>query len=183
MFDTYITIIGNVLTQPEWRRTTKTNAVVTNFRVASTSRKFDKEANAWVDGDSLRVKVVCWRKLGEHVFQSVMQGDPVIVTGRMYTRDYTTEDGQKRISYELDAVSVGHDLARGTGRFTRRRATTPAEIVDDGTDEIAGIGGMTATGTAIAGSPGEPLDDESLDDEFDPGEALAEDREPELVAG
>lgn len=182
MFDTYVTIIGNVLTQPEWRRTTKTNAVVTNFRVASTSRKFDKETNAWVDGDSLRVKVVCWRKLGEHVFQSVMQGDPVIVTGRMYTRDYTTEDGQKRISYELDAVSVGHDLARGTGRFTRRRPNTPAEIVDDGTGEPI-PSSIAATRPEGAGSPAEPLDDESLDDEFDPGEVLSDDREPELVAG
>jgi single-strand DNA-binding protein len=138
MFDTYVTIVGNVLSSPECRRTVRTGALVTNFRVASTSRRFDRATDSWIDGDSLRVKVACWRRLGEHVSTSVSQGDPVIVTGRLYTREYETEAGERRVSYELDAVAVGHDLARGSSRFTRWRSTPNAVVVEDADAEFTG---------------------------------------------
>ncbi|MBA3490443.1 MAG: single-stranded DNA-binding protein [Longispora sp.] len=133
MFETSITIVGNVLSQPETRRTMRTGAMVTSFRVASTSRRFDRVKENWVDGESLRVKVSCWRRLGDHVAASVRQGDPVIVTGRVYTREYLTDGGEKRIAFELDAAAVGHDLAKGTGRFNRWRAS-PNDMLGDGSD-------------------------------------------------
>ena len=126
MFDTNIVIIGNVLTAPEWRRTTKTGTVVANFRVASTSRRFDKDNSRWVDGDSLRVRVTCWRKLAENVGASIAVGDPVVVVGRLYTRDWTDGDNNPRITYEMEAVAVGHDLARGKTRLYRNRSTAIA---------------------------------------------------------
>ena len=121
MFDTTVVIVGNALTAPEWRRTTNTHTLVANFRVASTSRRFDKDRNAWVDGDSLRVRVNCWRRLAENVTASVAVGDPVVVVGRLYTRDWTDSDNKPRISYEMDAVAVGHDLARGKTKLFRTR--------------------------------------------------------------
>jgi single-strand DNA-binding protein len=59
MFDTPVTIVGNVLTAPEWRRTTVTGTFVVSFKIASTSRRYDRERGIWVDGDHLRVRVVC----------------------------------------------------------------------------------------------------------------------------
>ena len=109
-------IVGNVLTAPEWRRTQHTNALVANFRVASTSRRFDRDNNRWVDGDSLRVRVNCWRRLAEGVAASITVGDPVVVVGRLYTRDWTDNENNQRTSYEMEAVAVGHDLARGKGQ-------------------------------------------------------------------
>ena len=117
MFDTNIVVVGNVLTAPEWRRTASTNTLVANFRVASTSRRFDRDKNAWVDGESLRVRVNCWRKLAENVTASIAVGDPIVVVGRLYTRDWTDSDNNPRLSYEMDAVAVGHDLARGRTTF------------------------------------------------------------------
>ena len=87
MYDTAVTIVGNVLTAPEWRRTVGTGTMLVTFKVASTSRRFDKDRESWVNGDSLRVRVSCWRKLGENVSISVQLGDPVIVHGRLYSRD------------------------------------------------------------------------------------------------
>src|SRR5262245_15905477 len=57
MFDTPVTIIGNVLTTPEWRRTNTTGTMLVTFKVASTSRRYDKERGTWIDGASLRVRV------------------------------------------------------------------------------------------------------------------------------
>jgi single-strand DNA-binding protein len=78
MFGTYVTIIGNVLTAPEWRRTTQSGTLATNFKVASTARRLDRESGRWVDGNSLRIRVNCWRKLAEGVASSVMTGDPIV---------------------------------------------------------------------------------------------------------
>ncbi|RSM39549.1 single-stranded DNA-binding protein [Actinoplanes sp. ATCC 53533] len=133
MFDTNIVVVGNVLTAPEWRRTASTNTLVANFRVASTARRLDRDTGRWVDGNHLRVRVNCWRRLAEGVAASVMVGDPVVVAGRLYTRDWTDSEGNLRTTYEMEAMSVGHDLARGKGRFFRNKpaaATSATETVE-----------------------------------------------------
>jgi single-strand DNA-binding protein len=148
MFDTYVTIVGNVLTAPEWRRTTQSNTLVTNFKVASTARRLDRDSKRWVDGNSLRVRVNCWRKLAEGVAASVMVGDPVVVVGRMYTRDWVDGDGNHRAIYELEAVAVGHDLSRGRGRFLRNRPATATSSLEDAQAE-----------TRVQGEETEPVPD------------------------
>jgi single-strand DNA-binding protein len=132
VFDTNVVIVGNVLTAPEWRKTNNSGHVVANFRVASTSRRFDRETGRWVDGNSLRVRVVCWRKLAEGIAASLTVGDPVVVTGRLYTRDWTDSDNNPRTSYEMEAVAVGHDLARGRGRFYRNRPAPTSGVEAEG---------------------------------------------------
>lgn len=140
MFDTTVTIVGNALNAPELRRTNGTNTLVASFRVASTSRRYDRDSGRWVDGPSLRVRVTCWRRLAEGVTQSVVTGDPLVVTGRMYTRDWIGEDGQHRVSYELEAMAVGHDLSRGFAKFTRHRPAGLTSAVED-EEADARIGG------------------------------------------
>lgn len=139
MFDTNLVIVGNVLTRPEWRRVADTDALVAHFRVASTSRRFDRENNRWMDGRNLRVRVTAWRRLAEGVASSVMLGDPVIVYGRLYSRDWKDGQDNRRISYEMEAYSIGHDLARGRSRFYRGRAAGPgSDIEDAGGDAYVG---------------------------------------------
>ncbi|MFE0530844.1 single-stranded DNA-binding protein [Micromonospora parva] len=165
MFDTYVTIVGNVLTTPEWRRTTQSNTLVANFKVASTARRLDRDSGRWVDGNSLRVRVICWRKLAEGVAASVMVGDPVVVCGRLYTRDWTDDAGNHRTLYELEAVAVGHDLSRGRARFLRNRPSVTTSTVEDAEAE-----------SRVHGEPTEPVpagqapvlpDDRPLDDDFE----------------
>jgi single-strand DNA-binding protein len=140
MFDTYITIVGTVLNKPDWRRTTNTNALVASFRIASNSRRYDKNTESWVDGPSLRVRVNCWRRLAEGVSASIDVGDPVVVHGRMYTRDWKTDKGELRTSYELEAVVVGHDLSRGRAAFERIKSNTVTSTIEDD-EEASRIGG------------------------------------------
>ncbi|MEV4630104.1 single-stranded DNA-binding protein [Micromonospora sp. NPDC049523] len=163
MFDTYVTIVGNVLTAPEWRRTTQSGTLVTNFKVASTARRLDRESGRWVDGNSLRVRVNCWRKLAEGVASSVMTGDPVIVVGRMYTRDWVDDAGNHRTMYEMEAVAVGHDLSRGRGRFARNRPTMTTSSIEDAEAEQRVQGEETEpvpNAQAPALPDARPLDDE-----------------------
>jgi single-strand DNA-binding protein len=182
VFDTNIAVIGNVLTAPEWRKTSNSGHLVANFRVASTSRRLDRETGRWVDGNSLRVRVVCWRKLAEGIAASLAVGDPVVVTGKLYTRDWTDSENNARTSYEMEAVAVGHDLSRGRGRFYRNRAQITSVVETDGQvrgesadlvgEEEAPLGygdgvpdGDAPTfdeGTAQAGEGFEPFDKEAF---------------------
>jgi single-strand DNA-binding protein len=130
MNDTYVTVVGNAVDAPTARQTDNGTSVC-NFRVASTARRFDRGSNSWADGDSLFLKVTCWRQLADHVTQSIRKGDPVVVVGRLYTRPYELE-GQRRSSYEMEAVSVGHDLTRGVTEFRRPARVAPTyEVVSD----------------------------------------------------
>lgn len=162
MFETMVTVVGNVLNAPDCRRIVDSQALVTHFKVATTSRRFDRANERWVDGDTLRVRVNCWRQLAENVARSVQVGDPVIVTGRLYSRDWETEDHVRRVSYELDAHSVGHDLTRGRSRFARIKAHTGTSAIDDEL-EAARIGQVpTAPADEINGLPRRRAYDEAL---------------------
>ncbi len=133
MNETTITIVGNVVDEPKLRQT-DSSVSVTSFRIASTSRRFDKEQGRWIDHQRLFVGVTCWRALAENVAASLHKGQPVMVTGRFYGREYRKGENL-RVSYELDAVAVGHDLARGTASFTklnRTLAPTTVEVDDEG---------------------------------------------------
>ncbi|MBW6432188.1 single-stranded DNA-binding protein [Actinoplanes hulinensis] len=140
MFETNIVIVGNVLTAPEWRRVGDSNRLVTNFRLASTARRYDRETGRWTDGNSLRVRVTAWRRLAEGVASSITVGDPVIVYGRIYTRDWVDDANNNRVSYEVEAFAIGHDLARGRSQFFRNKPA-PADSTVEGPDTDALIGG------------------------------------------
>ena len=120
MNDIQVTIVGNVCTDPN---TNPTSAGVprTSFRVASNPRRL--KDGVWVDGDPTYVTVICFRSLAENSAASLQKGDPVIVTGRLRTREWTGE--RQGISVEVDATSIGFDLARGTAAFAKTRRENP----------------------------------------------------------
>ncbi|MFI5906891.1 single-stranded DNA-binding protein [Dactylosporangium sp. NPDC051541] len=178
MFETKVTIIGNVLNAPDCRRVVETQTLVTSFKVASTSRRYDRSDANWVDGDSLRLRVNCWRALAENVARSIQVGDPVIVTGRLYSRDWETDDHVRRVSYELDAHAVGHDLSRGRAKFARVRPHTATSAIDDELAEINIIDAETVPADEINSLPRRQSYDQELGGVVtlvDDGDPFAED--------
>jgi single-strand DNA-binding protein len=132
--DTYLTISGNVVDEPKLRKTTTNGITVLTFRVASTSRRRDADTGVWGDRDTLFVNVTCWRSLATNVAYSLFKGQPVVVHGRFYSRQYT-KDEVTRVTYEIDAISVGHDLARGVSSFKKAVVDVPitsVEVDEDG---------------------------------------------------
>ncbi|GAA1568742.1 hypothetical protein GCM10009827_108100 [Dactylosporangium maewongense] len=144
MNETTMTIVGNVLNEPDCRRLEESKALVASFKVAATSRRYDRSEGQWVDGNQLRLRVTCWRNLAENVIRSVHVGDPVIITGKLSSRNWETEDHAKRVAYELEATSIGHDLARGRAKFARVKANTATSSIDDELSD-AHIAGQPST--------------------------------------
>lgn len=120
MFETKLTLVGTVISEVRLTHTRTNEVPVANFSIATTARTFNKERGGWVDGNSLHLRVSCWRRLGENVAASIHRGDPVLVSGNLYSRSYEASDGTRRWSYEVEATTVGPDLSRGTATFVRR---------------------------------------------------------------
>ncbi len=116
--DTSITIIGNLVGDPELRYTPAGQAVAA-FRVASTPRFLDKATNEWKDGDSLFLSCNAWRQMAENCAESLQRGMRVIVSGRLRQRSYETKEGEKRTVYEVEADEVGVSLRNASAKVTR----------------------------------------------------------------
>ena len=121
MNDITMTVVGNVVRDVELRFTTGGDPVA-SFRVATTSRRFDRASERWVDGDTHYFTVTCWRAMAHNVFESIEKGMPVVVTGRLRSREVDRPCGEQKhvVRYhDIEALAVGPDLARGVAKFTR----------------------------------------------------------------
>ncbi|UUN27982.1 single-stranded DNA-binding protein [Streptomyces sp. FIT100] len=116
--ETVITVVGNLVDDPELRFT-PSGAAVAKFRVASTPRTFDRQTNEWKDGESLFLTCSVWRQAAENVAESLQRGMRVVVQGRLKQRSYEDREGVKRTVYELDVEEVGPSLKNATAKVTK----------------------------------------------------------------
>jgi len=121
--DTVITLVGNLVDDPELRFTPSGQAVA-NFRIASTPRFLDKATNEWKDGESLFLTCTVWRQAAENVAESLTRGMRVIVQGRLKQRSYETKEGEKRSVFEVDADEVGPSLRNASAKVVRSSRAT-----------------------------------------------------------
>ena len=116
--ETVITVVGNLVDDPELRFT-PSGAAVANFRIASTPRVMNRQTNEWEDGEGLFLSCAVWRQAAENVAESLQKGMRVVVQGRLKQRSYETREGEKRTVYELDVEEVGPSLKYATAKVTR----------------------------------------------------------------
>ncbi|MDU0479426.1 single-stranded DNA-binding protein [Staphylococcus chromogenes] len=116
--ETVITVVGNLVADPELRFT-PSGAAVANFRIASTPRTFDRNSNQWVDGEALFLACNVWRQAAENVAETLTKGMRVIVQGRLKQRSYETREGEKRTVFELEVDEVGPSLRYATAQVNR----------------------------------------------------------------
>lgn len=155
MNDITFSVVGNVVNDVELRFT-KSGEPVASFRLAAGTRRFDRANERWVDGDTHFFSVSCWRGLAQNVVHTLTKGMPVVVFGRLRSREVQRPCGDHAHPvryFDIEAFAVGPDLARGTATFTRvkreavveseRRALADAlaaaglsELVDAETGEI-----------------------------------------------
>ncbi|WP_327253815.1 single-stranded DNA-binding protein [Streptomyces sp. NBC_01244] len=160
--ETVITVVGNLVDDPELRFT-PSGAAVAKFRVASTPRTFDKQTNEWKDGESLFLTCSVWRQAAENVAESLQRGMRVIVQGRLKQRSYEDREGVKRTVYELDVEEVGPSLKNATSKVTKTTGRGgQGGYGGGGGGQQQGGGGGNWGGAPSGGAPqggGAPSDD------------------------
>lgn len=121
MSDT-ITVRGLVATDVRLNMAENSGLQIASFRMCSTDRRYDRDKGTWADGQTNWYSVSMFRYLAANAAFSLNKGDRVVVTGRLKVRPWTDGSGRSGTSVDIDAESVGHDLAWGTARFTRHTA-------------------------------------------------------------
>ncbi len=128
MSNVYTTVQGFVGTDVDYRDGNGAPARAT-FRLASTPRYFDASQGTWRDQETLWFTVKAWRALASNVSSSVRKGEPVVVHGRMKSHTWRDDRDEERSRLEIEAISVGHDLSRGTSAFLRKQPPGSADHV------------------------------------------------------
>lgn len=124
-----VQILGNLARDPELRFT-KTGRAVATFTVAATNTYIDSATNETKEQTAF-INCVAWAKLGESV-GNLKKGNRVFVEGRIQTRSYDTQDGQKRYVTEVVAGFIGTSLMNddaGTSNFDSFENTNPNENI------------------------------------------------------
>jgi len=143
--ETVITVVGNLVDDPELRFT-PSGAAVANFRIASTPRTFDKQTNEWKDGDALFLSCSVWRQAAENVAESLQRGMRVVVQGRLKSRTYETREGEKRTVFEIEVEEVGPSLKYATAKVTRTTRSGGSGGFSGGSGQPAGQGAPQGSG-------------------------------------
>ncbi|MBD3550820.1 single-stranded DNA-binding protein [Streptomyces sp. SP18CM02] len=134
--ETVITVVGNLVDDPELRFTPG-GAAVAKFRVASVPRTFNRETNAWEDAkDGLFLACSVWRQAAENAAETLQKGMRVIVQGRLKQRSYEDREGVKRAVYELDVEEVGPSLKNATAVVTKANSNSSAGSGGQGREEF-----------------------------------------------
>jgi single-strand DNA-binding protein len=161
--DTQITIIGNLVDDPQLRYT-PTGQAVASFRVASTPRFMDRQTNEWKDGDSLFLSCNIWRQAAENVAESLQRGMRVIVSGRLRQRSYETKEGEKRTVYEIEVDEVGPSLRNASAKVVRSSRATGQGGSGGGGGYGSGGGSSSSRGSDDPWAS-EPADSSGFSDE------------------
>lgn len=195
-----LSVVGYVASEPEFSRVGN-NIPKLTMKVAWTTRRRESSSGEWVDGNTSFVRVTCWRRLADNLATCLRKGDPVLLRGRLDVRPFTGKDGVRRVSVDVEASHLGHDLSRGVAGFRRVWETTgktaeEAAVAENGAGHSDGDGSADgdplvptlasgpvpvpasrwadgSAGDLGNGSAGDPADEEIFDDGAI--EALAED--------
>ena len=124
-----VSVTGLVATTPR-HIVTQDGLPITSFRLASSTRRFDRSQNKWIDGETNWYTITAFRQLAVNTSGSVNKGDRIMVHGVLRVRDW--DNGERSgTSVEVEADAIGHDLSWGVGVFTRTVLVREAEPVDE----------------------------------------------------
>ncbi len=129
MNETYVTVTGNLVADPEEKVTAKGSPMIT-FRIASTIRAARSDGNGYEDIATSYYRIAAFNNLALNAGHSLRKGQPVVVYGRQQVNEFDKNDGSRGHSIEIRAFTIGPDLNRGwtswhKGVHHRDRADDP----------------------------------------------------------
>ncbi len=128
-------MISGRLTQDPELRYTPSGVAVTTLRMAVNSTFFSKDKEK--REEVCYINVVAWRRQAETCVEYLRKGSPVFIEGRLQSRSWETQDGQKRSTIEVQADRVqflewGGDREKSAP--PQERESAPPPTGDDADD-------------------------------------------------
>ena len=145
------TIIGHLGRDPEVRYTADGGAVV-GFSMATSRKRKDEETTTWW-------RVSMFGKRGETLAKYLTKGDPVLVTGEPFLRDWTDKEGNARQSLELVANDFAF-LGRSEGSHVAEAGQRSAQVTGKPSRAAQEASGAFQGGGHGGGGGGQPFEDD-----------------------
>jgi len=147
-----LSVVGYVASEPELVMVGN-NIPKLTMKVAWTTRRREPSTGEWVDGNTSFVRVTCWRRLADNLATCLRKGDAVLLRGRLDVRPFTGKDGVRRVSVDVEASHLGHDLTRGVAGFRRVWETTGKTAEEAAAENGAGPSGRDGSADGEAPVP------------------------------
>jgi len=141
-----VMLIGNLGKDPEVRAI-PSGVKVANFSIATTESYTDKNSGQKVEKTEWH-NIVMWRGLAEIAEKYLKKGKQIFVEGRLQTRSWDDQTGQKKYMTEIVAdnmVMLGGPRDGGSSESYSRSDSAPAR--------------ESSSGSSPAGGPPPPEDD------------------------
>lgn len=143
-----VTLKGRLTGDPELRFTPSGKAVA-NFTVVTCDVKKNQQTNEWEESNTTFWRCSVWDKQAENVAESLSKGSDVLVEGKCSQREYTTKEGEKRTTFEVQAWTVAASLKNATATVKKAerqgassgRSSAPADDPWASTPAPASSGG------------------------------------------
>lgn len=159
MRDIQTIIMGNATADPTALRQAD-GSVSAKVRVAVTGRYYNASQQDYTDRKTEFITVFVRRQLAKNVLLSVRKGQPLIVTGRLHSSEWSGDDGAMRFSLNLQAEAIGHDLTYGTAAYRRPDRGEDVPDIDPYTGAIVpSVGAAPSTEAGAEDAAGDGLDD------------------------
>jgi single-strand DNA-binding protein len=138
-----ITLNGNLTANPTLRHT-RAGVAVASFTIASNRRRYDAQTGTWVDQSAIFHRVVCFRRLADHVAASLGKGTAVSVTGE-FTDDSFTPEGSDQLVRRIQLVATDVAVSLRFTTVTVDRSQRAEHVsVDELTTDQSTSDGTTA---------------------------------------
>jgi len=114
-----IILRGFVTAEPKFWQKSPTVTPLAEIRLGHTPRRLNRATGEWEDGETSYYTIKCWRRLAVNVKGSLRKGDMILVRGKVVMRTWVDDQQRNRTQMQVEADSVGHDLAFGWSHFNR----------------------------------------------------------------
>jgi len=159
-----ITLRGYLTAEPKFYQKTPQAVPLTEIRVGCTPRRLNRSTGEWQEGPTSYYRVKCWRRLAINAVSSLHKGDQVIVRGHFLLSNWVDNQQRPRTSVEIEADTVGHDLAYGWAHYMRgQRPSENSAGVNSG--ELA----RQDMGTDSTGEDGDDVQAGTQAESWEPG--------------
>lgn len=127
-----ITLRGYLTADPKLYQKTPEAIPLTELRVGCTPRRINRATGEWQDLPTSYYKVKCWRRLAINAVSSLHKGDQVLIRGRFYMNSWIDNQQRPRSAIEIEADTLGHDLAYGWSHFLHGARSGGSAAVNSG---------------------------------------------------
>jgi len=129
----YVALMGRACADPDLKYTPKGTPVL-NFRMAVSRRYKDPTSGEWKE-DASFFTVVYFGQYAERVGETLKKGSGVLVEGRLRSRSWESQSGEKRSTVEVNASRV-QNLDKQTPSGAPRPAEGAPEAAAPAVEEV-----------------------------------------------